>query len=165
MSKEILHNKSNIHDGFCHQEHIPDPWVYTRKLGYPEIMFNRNSKQLTGLADSDLLFVKNASEMWYHEKRDEDCFICNKSSMVNIFFRRRHAEKDFEPIENSNTRAVLFECYRLRDYCALGSTSPVILGSCTEWRPVKMMAAIYHTVLKLTKQMAKNPSRGAQATL
>lgn len=122
-------------------------------------MFNKNSKQPTSLADAAFMFVKNASESWYQEKSDQDCFICNKSSLVNIFFRRQHAQQDFEIIENSKTKAVLMEYYQLRDYCALNSTSPVLIGSSTEWRPVKMIAAIYYALLKLTKQMTKNPSQ------
>ena len=75
-----------------------------------------------------------------------------------IFFRRQHALEDFEEVTNKMTKKVLLEYYGLENYVQSKSKLPVILGSATDWKPAKMIPALYHTMLCLTKQMQKSKS-------
>jgi hypothetical protein len=66
--------------------------------------------------------------------------------------------QEFEEVTNKMTKKVLFEYYGLENYAQSKSELPVILGSATYWKPVKMIPALYHTMLCLTKQMQKSQS-------
>jgi hypothetical protein len=66
--------------------------------------------------------------------------------------------EEFEEVTNKMTKKVLFEYYGLEHYGKSKSKLPVILGSATDWKPVKMIPALYHTMLCLTKQMQKSQS-------
>jgi hypothetical protein len=77
---------------------------------------------------------------------------------VYIFFRRQHALENFEEVTNKMTKKVLLEYYGLENYVQSKSKLPVILGSATDWKPAKMIPALYHTMLCLTKQMQKSKS-------
>lgn len=66
--------------------------------------------------------------------------------------------EEFEEVTNKMTKKVLFEYYGLENYAQSKSKLPVILGSATDWKPVKMIPALHHTMLCLTKQMQKSQS-------
>jgi hypothetical protein len=62
LQKHIMNVNSNVYDGFLHQEHVQDPQVYSRKLGYPELVFNKHSPDIDSLMGNNDMFKKNAAE-------------------------------------------------------------------------------------------------------
>lgn len=98
----------------------------------------------------------NATDHWIHEEADSDCYICNCSNKVHVFFRRAHVDNDFQKLGNLKTIDLLIEYYKLKKYRDNNPITPLMFGSITEWQPVKLMSAIDHTLLRLTHSLNKN---------
>ena len=83
--------------------------------------------------------------------------------MVYIFYSRRYATKDFQLVTNPETLTNLNKYYGLAEY-AKKSKTPLILGSNTKWQSYKMIRPLYLTMLRLTKQIEKQPTAFLQNT-
>ena len=83
--------------------------------------------------------------------------------MVYIFYSRRNALKDFQLVTNPETISNLNKYYGLTEY-AKKSKTPLILGSNTKWQCYKMIRPLYFTMLRLTKQIEKQPTAFLQNT-
>ena len=93
----------------------------------------------------------HATDRWVHEDEDSDCYICNCSNKVHFFFRRQHVKDEFQTIVNKKTIEILTDYFKLKKYKKLNPNTPMIFGSITDWHPVKMMSALDHTLLRLSK--------------
>ena len=78
--------------------------VFTRRLGYQELIIDKRIDPKSQTLENPHGYNSNASSLWQAEKAERDCFVCNKSQMVTLFFRRQHLEEDFQLITNEVTR-------------------------------------------------------------
>jgi len=102
------------------------------------------------------MFVRNGAEHWVNLEKESDCYVCNKSNLVYILFQRSTALKDFELVTNRKIRDVLWKYYNLDAYVHSAQVLPVVLGSATNWNPVKMMPQLFFALLKLCKTVSKS---------
>jgi len=104
------------------------------------------------------MFLVNASENWTSGNSDEDCYMCSKSNLIHVLFRRKTAEQDFTLVTNQKVKKTIMDFYDLKQYSKRNKELPVVVGSLTGWNPVKLVPLLYHAMLRLTKSISKNQS-------
>jgi len=97
------------------------------------------------------MFDSKAGLQWTRQFSEKDCYICNRSNKVSIFYRRYYADSDFEEISNPLTEKALRKFYKLDSYKLKNKLDPILLGSLTDWAPIKMMPALYFSIMLMGK--------------
>ena len=107
---------------------IPEPMLFTRKIGHPELIFNGNAYWPQEHS------MVNSEERWSYScsPHGDDCYACQKYSYMQIFFRRSTARLDFTPLEDEEIKKTLREAYNL-DREAFKTGAPIFMSSANNW--------------------------------
>lgn len=66
-----------------------------------------------------------------------------------MFFRRQHVTEDFQLVSSEATRELCFAYYGLEKYREANPKQPLIFGTVTQWRAIRLTSAFDHTLLHL----------------
>jgi len=115
--------------GSTRRKDVQDPLTLTRKIGHPELIFNENIywNQEFSIANSEARWGFSCSA------RGDDCYVCQRFSYLQIFFRRGKAHLDFQVVQDQELKDILMETYNLDSNEALRGGAPIFLSSANNW--------------------------------
>lgn len=110
--------------GIRRSDDVQDPFILTRKIGHPELIFNDSEHCASEYCQA------NALAKWQFYNSYE-CYVCQRHRYVQVFFKRQKVNYDYQLIKNNQLKDILYSTYDLRKNYNQGL--PILLGSINNW--------------------------------
>lgn len=135
IMKRLAKSKAQVLDSveptFGKQRHVNDPFVLTRKLGHPELLFNGDRFK------SRYFHHRHSKGYWKLESGASggDCYICQHYSYLQLYFRHSTADSDFKKLGDPKLIKLLRESCNLKR----NGNAPFLFSSFNNWLPTRLV--------------------------